>query len=148
MIRKISAVLMILIVSLGFYVEGFSQSPSQYALIRRPVMKNPEIWKMTKSEAWEHLNVQLIVNSVSAAQSYVMTPWYELWSGMAFELDNGWNRMLYSECLDNWMRAYGTLGSGTGQFSWPTRLDCEAICNDSAYTAYSYIFVADASNNR
>jgi hypothetical protein len=148
MIRKISAVLMILIVSLGFYVEGFSQSPSQYALIRRPVMKNPEIWKMTKSEAWEHLNVQLIVNSVSAAQSYVMTPWYELWSGMAFELDNGWNRMLYSECLDNWIRAYGTLGSGTGQFSWPTRLDCEAICNDSAYTAYYYLFVVDASNNR
>lgn len=149
MIRKISAVLIILIVSLGFYVEGFSQSPSQYALIRRPVLENPLIWKMTKSEAWAQFGSQLIINSVSAAQSYIMNPSYYLYSGMAFELDHGWNRMLYSECLDNWIRAYGTLGSGTGQFSWPTRLDCEGLCNATyGVNLYYYIFVADASNNR
>jgi len=141
-------VLITLMLLLIFSKTGFCQSPSQYALIQRPVMQNPLIWKLTKNVAYNLWQKNLFYNHLSAAQSYVMTPWYELWSGMAFELDHGWNRMLYSECLDNWIRAYGTYGSGTGQFSWPTRLDCEAICNDSAYTAYYYIFVADASNNR
>jgi hypothetical protein len=56
--------------------------------------------------------------------------------------------MIYSECLDDWIRAYGTRGSGSGQFSWPKRLDCEAPCNNTGYLYYYYIYVADASNNR
>jgi len=148
MLRKIILILVIPVFSLSFYVNGIGQSPSEYALIRRKVMEYPEIWKMTKSEAMTQFGKQLFINPLSASQSYVMDPTYYLYSGMAFQLDMGWNRMLYSECLDDWIRAYGTRGSGSGQFSWPKRLDCEAICNDTLFSAYYYIFVADASNNR
>ena len=113
MIKKISLISILLIFSSGFFMNVFSQSQSEYALIRRKVMEYPEIWKMTKSEAMTQFDgKQLFINPLSASQSYVMTPWYELWSGVAFELDNGWNRMLYSECLDKslwnsrlWQRA-------------------------------------------
>jgi hypothetical protein len=149
MIKKISLISILLIFSSGFFMNVFSQSQSEYALIRRKVMEYPEIWKMTKSEAMTQFDgKQLFINPLSASQSYVMTPWYELWSGVAFELDMGWNRMLYSECLDNWMRAYGTYGSGLGQFSWPKRLDCQAPCDDQYFLYYYYIYVADSDNNR
>jgi hypothetical protein len=148
MIKKFSLICLFLTVSLGFYNNGHSQLPSEYALIRVPVQENPEIWKMTKSEALQAFETQLFINPLSASQSYVMTPWYELWSGVAFELDHGWNRMIFSECLDAWISGYGALGSGTGQFRWPRKLDCEAVCNEDYWTAYYYIFVADASNDR
>lgn len=146
--KKTNLIWLVMLAILSPIRNGLCQSPSQYALIQRPVMQNPLIWKLTKNVANNLWQKNLFYNHSSAAQSYVMTPWYELWSGMAFELDNGWNRMLYSECLDNWIRAYGTYGSGTGQFSWPTRLDCEAVCNQTYYSAYYHIFAADASNNR
>jgi len=148
MTRKINLVIIVFLFLFTFSEMGFSQSPSQNALVQRPVMQNPLIWKFTKSVAYNLWQKNLFYNHISTAQSYVMDPSYYLYSGMAFELDNGWNRMLYSECLDNWIRAYGTYGSGTGQFSWPNRLDCEAVCNQSYYSAYYHIFVADASNNR
>jgi hypothetical protein len=149
MIKKISLISILLIFSSGFFMNVFSQSQSEYALIRRKVMEYPEIWKMTKSEAMTQFDgKQLFINPLSTSQSYIMDPSYFLYSGVAFDLDNGWNRMLYSECLDDWIRAYGTYGSGSGQFSWPKRLECEAICNQDYWSAYYYIFVADASNDR
>ncbi|MDH4222306.1 MAG: hypothetical protein OEV55_02075 [candidate division Zixibacteria bacterium] len=149
MIKKLSLICLFLTVSLGFYNNGHSQPPSEYALIPVPVQENPEIWKMTKSEALQAFETQLFINPLSASQSYIMDASYNLYSGMLFELDHGWNRIIFSECLDDWIAGYGTLGSGTTQFRWPRRLDCEGLCNATyGITPYYYIFVADASNNR
>ncbi len=148
MTRKISIVIIIFLLFSVSSEIGQCQSPSQYALIQRPVMENPLIWKLTKFQTDSLWSKSLFYNPVSASQSYIMDPTYYLYSGMAFELDMGWNRMLYSECLDDWIRAYGTYGSGSGQFSWPKRLDCEAVCNQDFFSAYYRIFIADASNNR
>ncbi|MCJ7577625.1 MAG: hypothetical protein MUO91_04160, partial [candidate division Zixibacteria bacterium] len=130
---------------------GLCQSQSQYALIRRPVYYDPVLWKWTSAEAWNQWGVQLFINPVSTAQSYVMTPDYELWSAVSFHLDHGWNRLLYQECLDNWIEVAGTQGSGTGQFLWPTSVDAHALCGYWGgwhYSDFYYIFVADAVNNR
>jgi hypothetical protein len=150
MSRKVNLIILIILVTLFFIFikNGFCQSPSQYALIKRPVMKDPLIWKFTKGVTNYYFGKKLFYNPHSASQSYVMDLTYYLYSGVGFELDNDWNRMLYSECLDDWIRAYGTYGSGSGQFSWPKRLECEAVCNQQYYSAYYYIFVADASNDR
>lgn len=148
MTKRISFIQFILLFLLVFHQIGLCQSQSQYALIRRPVFTNPLIWKLTKSVAWSEWGVQLFIDPASVAQSYIMSPSYELYSGTAFFLDNGWNRVVYSECLDNWIRAYGDRGSGTGQFLWPDGVDAHAPCDDEYYSYYYYIYVADAVNNR
>jgi hypothetical protein len=108
MTKRINFIWIILLLCLVVYNIGLCQSQSQYALIRRPVFTNPLIWKLTKSVAWSEWGVQLFIDPASVAQSYIMSPSYELYSGTAFFLDNGWNRVVYSECLDDWIEACGT----------------------------------------
>lgn len=151
MTKRINFIWLILLFCLVFCERGLSQSQSEYALIRRPVYYDPLIYKWTSTEVWNQWGVQLFINPVSTAQSYVMTPDYELWSAVSFHLDHGWNRLVYQECLDNWIEAAGTRGSGTGQFLWPTSVDAHALCGYWGgwyYSVFYYIFVADASNNR
>jgi len=124
------------------------QSQSQFALIQRPVFENPLISKLTRNETNTLWGVDLFGNSPSAAQSYIMTPGYELWSATSFHLDNIWNRMLFQECLANWIFAFGEPGSGIGQFLWPSRLDAHAPCGYDGYDTLYHIFVADAANDR
>ncbi|MGB8658202.1 MAG: FlgD immunoglobulin-like domain containing protein [Candidatus Zixiibacteriota bacterium] len=145
-----SIIRVVLLFHLAFYEIGASQSQSQYALIRRPVFEDPLVWRLTKNFTWSEWGTQLFVDCQSVAQSYVMTPppQPQLLSAVSFHLDNGWNRMLYQECLANWIYAFGQRGSGNNQFLWPTKLDAHALCNYQGYTDLYFIFVADASNNR
>lgn len=149
--KRIHFIWIVLLFCFVFCETGLSQSQSEYALIRRPVYYDPLIWRWTSTETWNQWGVQLFVNPVSVAQSYVMNPDYELWSGVSFHLDHGWNRLVYQECLDNWIEAAGTRGSGTGQFLWPRSVDAHAPCGYWGgwhYSVFYYIFVADAVNNR
>jgi hypothetical protein len=138
----------ILLLLVAFYESGLTQSQSEYALIRQPVFKNPLIWKLTRSVTNDYWDIDLFSSPRSSAQSYIMTPWYELYTGVAFNLDHAWNRMVYFECLDNWIRAYSSYGSGTCQFWWPKSLDAIAPCNEEWASYYYYVYVADTENDR
>jgi hypothetical protein len=127
---------------------GLAQSQSEYALIREPVFQNPLIWKLTRSVANSYWDIDLFSSPRSSAQSYIMSPSYELYTGVAFNLDYAWNRILYFECLDDWIRAYSSYGSGTCQLWWPKSLDVIAPCNDTAYYPYYFIYVVDTENDR
>ena len=151
MIKKINFIWAILLCCFVFCETGLCQSQSEYALIRRPVYHNPLIWKWTSTETWNQWGIQLFINPVSTAQGYIMTPDDALWTAVSFHLDHGWNRLVYQECLDNWIEAVGTRGSGTSQFLWPTSMDAHAPCGywgGWQYSDFYYIFVADAANNR
>jgi len=148
MIKRINFIWFILLFCLVFYETGLSQSQSEYALIPRLVWQNPPIWKLTKSVTESAWGTQLFINSRSEAQGYIMTPDYELWSATSFHLDNAWNRMVFQECLANWIYAVGERGSGIGQFLWPSKLDANAPCDNDSFSYYYYIYVADASNDR
>lgn len=145
-VNIICFVSIIIILLIG--TNGICQSPSVYALIPLPVMENPTIWKMTKSLTNSLWGKNLFSNPYSASQSYVMDTLYNLYTGVSFELDHDWNRMIYSECKTNWIRAYGTFGSGTGQFNWPKSLDAHAPSDAYYYSYYYYIYIADTGNDR
>jgi hypothetical protein len=151
MMKRINFIWIILLFCLVFCETGLSQSQSEYALIRRPVWKDPLIWKVTKSVAEQYLGGQLFINNESAAQGCIVEVsdhTYYARSIMSFHLDPGWNRIIFQECLANWIRGYGERGSGTNQFLWPARLDCIAPLYDNWADVYYYIYVADASNDR
>jgi hypothetical protein len=152
MIKKIYFILAILLFCLAFYETGLPQSESDYALIQYPIWKVPLIWRLTKSVAWQYLGGQLFINNESTAQGYFIESTdtgLVLWSLSSFHLDHGWNRIVFQECLANWIKAYGFRGSGTNEFLWPARLDCIAPCYFGGSTSYVYyIYVADASNDR
>ncbi len=124
------------------------QSQSEYALIRKPIFKNPLIWKMTRNVTNTYWDIDLFSSPQSAAQSYIMSPWHELYSAASFSVDRAWDRIIYLECLDNWIRAYGSYGTGTCQFWWPRSISAIAPFNDSLYSYYYYIYVTDTENNR
>lgn len=138
----------ILLLLAAFYELGLTQSQSEYALIRRQVFGNPVIWKLTRSVTNTYWDIDLFSYPRAGANSYIMTPWYELYSGVTFKLDHSWNRIVYSETLDSWIRAYGMYGSGTRQFWWPKSIASLAPFNDVSYSWYHYIYIADTENDR
>jgi hypothetical protein len=155
---KTKRVFLSLILVLVFCDMAVPQGQSEHALIQLPVMVTSDppdtVWKMNKADAASRLGTQLFIDQVSAALSFYMTPYpsYELWSGVSFHLDNGWNRVVYLECMDSWIRAFGDRGGGTGEFLWPSGIDARALCGywgpDWYYHDSYYIYVADASNDR
>jgi hypothetical protein len=151
MMKKINLVLILLLFLFVFSEKGHCVSQSQYALIKRPVFTNPEIWKLTKDVTNNLWGIDLYCDPRSSAQSYVIDPSPPPWtllSGMDFNVDQCWNRIVYSECLDNWIRAYGTYGSETGQFNFPRRIEAQAQA-DTQYQGCLYnVYVLDSGNNR
>ena len=127
---------------------GLCQSQSEYALIRRKVFGNPVIWKLTRSVTNTYWDIDLFSSPRSSAQSYIMDPSGELYTGVSFKLDHAWNRIVYTEVYGNWIRAYGSYGSGTCQFWWPKSITSLAPFNDVSYSWYHYIYVADTENDR
>jgi len=148
MLKKI--ILLILLLVLVHTISGFSQSQSDSALIRRPVFKNPLVWKLTKSVANSLWGKDLYYYPYSEVQAYAMSPSYVLYSGMSFSIDHSWHRMLYSECLSDWIRAYGSYGASPGKFNFPRRVDVELPGDEYGCDPYCYyyIFVVDTENNR
>ena len=127
---------------------GLTQSESEYALIQQPVFKNPMIWKMTRDVTQTYWNIRLFSSPRASAQSYIMTPWHELYSAVSFTMDHSWNRMVYFECLDSWIRAYGSFGHETCQFWWPRGIDVLAPFDDEYAGFYYYVYIADTNNDR
>lgn len=125
-----------------------AQSPSEFALIRRPVLRGPQILKLTKSVTNELWGIDLFANPRSSAESYVAAPWYELYTGVKFTLDTDWDRIVYKEGLDNWIRRYSSNGQGDCQVWWPRSIETLSPCNAQYFTAYYFVYVADTENNR
>jgi hypothetical protein len=148
MIKRIVSILIVLSCGLVFHESGLSQSHSDYALIRKPLFINPDVYKLTKSFTEQEWGIQLFMNSPCAAGGYVITPTYEQWTSTTFHIDHGWNRLTYQEYMDNWIRTYGLRGSGTNQLLWPRAVDAHALCNSQGYTHFYFIFVMDTGNDR
>ncbi len=141
--------------ALGVYVAFLlagvpvqAQQESQYALLSRPVFKNPLIWRLTKSVTNSLWGVDLFYCPWSMAQSYVISPSFQYLSVGAFLADHYWDRIVYLESLDDWIRAYGQSGAGAGKFSWPRAIDALAPSNETYYSVYYFIYIADTENNR
>jgi len=155
-LRNIGTAMKKLTVASAFIVMWFvaclgnvhSQSASEFALIRRPVFQNPEITHLTRGVANAQWNKNLFGNPRASAQSYIMDPEGQLYTGMSFQVDYDWGRFLYMENLDSWIRAYGDHGSGTGQFFRARSIDAIAPFDDVTYYDNYFIYVLDAGNNR
>ena len=137
----------LIVVLILFIFEGaaFSWCPSDSALIRIPVMLNPLIWKMTKSVTNDLWGIDLYYYPYSASQSYRME-YTQLLTGMAFSVDHSWHRIIYSEALSDWIKAYGSYGSGAGQFNFPEGMASNIPIYQGSHIYY--VYVADTRNNR
>lgn len=84
----------------------------------------------------------------SADLSYVATPEYQVLNGGLFSIDRAWNRAIYFENEDNWIREYGSYGDGSCQFKRPRSIQVLAPCNDIWYSDFYYVYIADTDNDR
>ncbi|HWR82815.1 MAG TPA: FlgD immunoglobulin-like domain containing protein [Candidatus Deferrimicrobium sp.] len=103
---------------------------------------------MTRSVANTYWNINLFSSPQAANQSYILDPWGELVTAMSFALDDAWNRIVYFESLDDWIREYGSWGIQNCQFWWPKSIAALAPFDDSTYSWYYYVYVADTQNDR
>ena len=90
--------------------SAISQSPSEFALIRQPAFNTPLIWKLTKSVTNQHWNIDLFEFPRSSVESYIASPSFQLLTAVKFTLDTYWDRIVYRESLDNWIRRYSSNG--------------------------------------
>lgn len=148
MIRKINLVFFTLLLVFAWHCIGQTQSQSEYALISRPIFQNPPIHKWTKSASNGYWEIDLFCDLQALGGSYIISPDLEPYSTVGFFLDQDWDRMLYCECYDDWIRAYGQSGAGVGQFSWPRSLDALAACDEEWFSYYYRIYIADTENDR
>jgi hypothetical protein len=138
-------------IALAFALAGtgaFAQSPGQTALIRKPVFDTPQIWKLTKSVTRQYWGRELFNNIEGMAKSYIASPGYQIYTLAGFYVDHGWDRMVYIEGMDDWIKAYGTMGRGTGNFSFPRDIDVIAPCDETGYSNFYNIYVSDRANDR
>jgi hypothetical protein len=148
MCKKAYFVWLATLTSLFLSAQGFCQSQSEYALIRRPVFSNPVIWRLTKDVTNDYWDIGLFGYLRATALSYIMDPGGQLYTGVFFKLDHDWCRIVYSEALDNWIRAYGSYGSTGCQFWSPKSIASLAPFNDEWASYYHYVYVADTENDR
>jgi len=148
MIRKISLVLCTLLLVFAWHRIGQAQSQSEYALISRPIFQNPPIYRLTKSATNSFWGIDLFGELQALGGSYIISPDLEPYSSVGFFLDQDWDRMLYIECYDTWIRAYGQSGVGAGEFFWPRSLDALAACDEEWFSYYYRIYIADTENDR
>lgn len=117
---------------------------SDQALIQRKVFENPDVWRLTKGYANSEWGVDLFAYPYSASQAYLLVG-TTLHTGVTFISDYAFHRIIYIECYSDWIRAYGSFGSGDGQFNSPSGIDCEY---DHDEGGNYYVYVADTWNNR
>ncbi len=127
---------------------AIGQEQSEFALIREPFFTNPLIWKMTKGVTNTHWGKDLFGTPQSACQSYIMSPSYELYTAMSFQVDRDWCRLVYLETLADWIRAHGSAGGANCQMLAPSSIDGTVPCDGETGSYIYYLYVADLMNNR
>lgn len=95
-----------------------------------------ELKELSKNYVYSELGKN-IISSISAGDIGVDPNDFS--KKYMFTLDDDWNRIVYSKKDDDWVKTYGSYGSGNGQFKSPQDL---IILNDGT------IYVADTYNNR
>jgi hypothetical protein len=148
MCKKAKLIFFVISALLFQIAAGFCQSQSEYALIRRKVFGNPEIWRLTKSITNDYWDIDLFGYPRASAQSYIMDPYGQLYSGVSFKLDRDWCRIVYAEAYGNWIRAYSSYGSSGCQLWAPKSIASLAPFNDEWASYYHYVYVADTENDR
>jgi hypothetical protein len=138
----------LVITIIGVTNIAMAQQPSEYALLREPVFKNPLIWKLTRHVTDSLWGVDLFYRPRSMAQSYIISPSLDYYSAVGFLIDQYWDRMVYTEALDNWIRAYGTHGAGSDRFLYPRSISAIAPCDQTYYSYYYLMYIADTENSR
>ncbi len=63
-------------------------------------------------------------------------------------MDRSWNRIIYFETLDDWIRQYGSFGQTNCQVRWPRSIDALVPNNETGFNYYYWIYLADTHNNR
>lgn len=146
--KRITLVFFAVLLVFAWHDGGLAQSQSEYALISRPVFQNPPIYRWTKSASNTYWGIDLFGELRALGGSYIVSPDLEPYSTVGFFLDQDWDRMLYIECYDLWIRAYGQSGGGTAEFFWPRSLDALAPCDEEWFSYYYFIYIADTENDR
>lgn len=146
--KKTLTILAAVLMVSSWYCNALAQSESDYALVQIPFFSDPIIWNLNKFVTNAYLEVDLFGKPRAASQSYVYHPSYGLLSGMSFQIDRDWDRLVYWECLDYWIRAYGSHGSSGCQFWSPSSIEAFAPCNDQVYPSFYRIYVGDQENDR
>ena len=113
---------------------------SENALIQREMFEGVE--HLTRGYAQTEWGVDLFAYPTSVCQGYLFTPDPTvLHTAATFFSDYAFHRITYTEVYTDWIRAYGSFGSGVGQFNSPSGIDCEMLDN-------YYLYVADTWNHR
>lgn len=147
--KKILTILAAVLLVSSWTCNALAQSESDYALVQIPFFSNPVIiWNLNKYVTNAYLEVDLFGKPRASSQSYVYHPVDGLRSGMSFQIDRDWDRMVYWEGLDYWLRAYGSYGSTGCQFWAPGSIRAYAPGNDQVFPWYHSVFVGDTENNR
>ncbi len=129
--------------------SGVSQSLSQYALIKRKIYINPEIWELNSSVTNQQLGVSLFSSPRSGV--YVFDFDFATWSSRSTLLavvDPDWNRVVYTHMATAETKAFGHFGAGTNQFRWPKSIAAHAISDGYTSENFYDVYVADTYNSR
>jgi len=145
LLRKVGLMIIIMIV---IATNMQAQSYSEYALIQRMVFNNPPTNVLHKAATNQFWGIDLFANPRATAESYVISPTHDILSIAGFLIDQDWDRMVYYDYTNNWIKAYGGGESRDVSFYWPRSIAALAPCDGVSYENNYNVYVLDTENNR
>ncbi|MEO0162689.1 MAG: NHL repeat-containing protein [candidate division WOR-3 bacterium] len=103
-----------------------------------PIKLEPNIPKLTKKFVYDNLGKRLFATPAAGA-GMVWESTDSTFNGIFFVTDLNWNRIVFADMNSNWIKAYGSYGSGPGQFWQPRGIDVDHS---------GRVFIADSRNGR
>jgi flagellar hook assembly protein FlgD len=146
-IRIPSLFLSLILVLIAFGLKQQSSEASEHALIQIDFFQ-PDVDHLTKGYAQSQWGVDLFSYPYGITQGYFLQG-DDLLNIVTLISDHGFDRITYCEPWGNdpnWIRGYGGVGSGLGQFFSPSGIVLYNRPNDNM--DYHYIYVTDTWNNR
>jgi len=145
--RNIILVLATILLLSGVADTGLAQTQSDNALkrfrIRIGAGGNPDLWEINKSWSNSAIDRDLFHNPRTGVFLYTKNGDGSLRSSIFAVLDQSWNRMLYYNVPQDWIKAFGSWGRGDCQVRWPRAMAAHVISPD-----FYDVYIADTENDR
>ena len=132
-----------------FSLSLSAQTISDNALVKKQILVSPSIPELNTVVTNNQFGKNIFSYPRSGMVAFdINTNNSTVRSSLFSVIDPDWNRMVYSDMGQDFIKSLGSFGGGSCQFKWPKSLVAHSISNGTTTTGTYEIYIADTYNDR